>query len=417
MPAGLSLLEGPSYCRCRHGFRGDPVAGCVPVTLESLGDFREETIYFLLTARFYDGDLTNNFYNRDRYEAGDPQWRGDFKGLIEKLDYIKDLGFTAIWITPPVENRSGLDYHGYHAYDWNRIDPRLESVDVTYQDLIDAAHAKGLKIIQDVVVNHSSQYGIRGETFIDHLPIKYYVEQGSQQGDIDLGPYQGNLGSYTCLNREDNDNPLAPAWFLARQTRDPAGEEPLVDLLTGTTVPLSGYNPNRFFGLDAMTLDPEWYHLNGFMAGGDWENQVALQSKHMAGDTIDLATERQNVQDYLNNAIYGYLDMGVDAIRVDTVKHVERGNLLNDFVNRLKAHRPGLFVFGENLVKGIGWQNPPAEIRPYYYTWNADGTPSGFSVLDFSLRSVFRDSIANGNSDKLAGEVLTRASTATRPSW
>ena len=123
------------------------------------------------------------------------------------------------------------------------------------------------------------------------------------------------------------------------------------------------------------------------------------------------------MQDYLNNAIYGYLDMGVDAIRVDTVKHVERGNLLNDFVNRLKAHRPGLFVFGENLVKGIGWQNPPAEIRPYYYTWNADGTPSGFSVLDFSLRSVFRDSIANGNSDKLAGEVLTRASTATRPSW
>lgn len=57
----------------------------------------------------------------------DPHWRGDFKGLIEKLDYIKDLGFTAIWVTPPVENRSGLDYHGYHAYDFYRVDPRLES--------------------------------------------------------------------------------------------------------------------------------------------------------------------------------------------------------------------------------------------------------------------------------------------------
>ena len=49
---------------------------------------------------FYDGDSSNNYYNRDRYKAGDPTWRGDFKGLIEKLDYIKDLGFTAIWVTP-----------------------------------------------------------------------------------------------------------------------------------------------------------------------------------------------------------------------------------------------------------------------------------------------------------------------------
>jgi glycosidase len=93
----------------------------------------------------------------------DPHWRGDFKGLMQRLDYIRDLGFTAIWITPPVENRSGLDYHGYHAYDWTRIDPRLESPDATYQDLIDEAHARGIKIIQDVVVNHSCQYGIRGQ--------------------------------------------------------------------------------------------------------------------------------------------------------------------------------------------------------------------------------------------------------------
>ena len=85
-----------------------------------VNDFREETIYFLMTTRFYDGDPSNNFFCRDRIafnaagEATDPHWRGDFKGLIERLDYIRDLGFTAIWITPPVENRSGLDYHGYH---------------------------------------------------------------------------------------------------------------------------------------------------------------------------------------------------------------------------------------------------------------------------------------------------------------
>ncbi len=370
-----------------------------------LGDFREETIYFLLTTRFYNGDPDNDYYNRDRIRIGDPHWRGDFKGLIRQLDYIKDLGFTAIWITPPVENRSGLDYHGYHAYDFMRVDPRLESPDATYQDLIDAAHARGLKIVQDVVINHSSQYGIRDRVWIDHLPIKYYRPYG---GVIDNGPYQGNLGDYRHPFREDNDNPLAPAWFRERQTSDPEGVVPLVDPNTGATVPQPGYDPGRFFGIDPMALDPEWYHLDGFMAGGDWENPEALQRKHLAGDTIDLATTRRNVKDYLNDAIFRYLDMGVDAIRVDTVKHIERGNLL-EYVDAWKARKPGLFVFGENLVKGtglgdLGNDNGPSEIRPWWYTRLGtdprnphSGGDSGFSVLDFGLFSTFRDNIGRGH--------------------
>jgi glycosidase len=370
-------------------------------------DFREETIYFLLTARYYDGDPANNYYNRDRIEIGDPQWRGDFKGLIQRLDYIKDLGFTAIWITPPVENRSGLDYHGYHAYDWTRVDPRLESPGATYQDLIDAAHARGIKIIQDVVINHSSQYGVRGKVWIDHLPIKYYRPAGG--GPIDNGPYQGNLGDYLDPFREDNDNPLAPAWFRARQTSDAEGVVPLVDPLTGATVPSPGYNPNRFFGIDATRLDAAWYHLDGFMSGGDWENPTALQRKHMAGDCIDLATENASVKQYLNDAIFQYLDMGVDAIRVDTVKHVERDEMLQ-YVDAWRAHAPDVFVFGENLVKGMGFgselmnDNASAIIRPWFYTRRGDdpanpnsGPDSGFSVLDFSLFSTFRDNLRNGN--------------------
>ena len=377
-------------------------------------DFREETIYFLLTTRFYDGDPSNNFFCRDRIkfnnrgEAEDPHWRGDFKGLIQKLDYIKDLGFTAIWITPPVENRSGLDYHGYHAYAWTQIDARLESPDATYQDLINEAHARGLKIIQDVVVNHSCQYGIRGKVWIDHLPVKYYVPHGLQQGRIKYGPYKGNLGNYQSEFREDNDNPVAPDWFKERQTSDPEGMVPLVDPVSGETVPKEGYNPNRFFGIDANNLDPNWYHQDGFMSGGDWES-VAIQTKHLAGDTIDLATRRDNVKDYLINAICQYLDMGVDALRIDTVKHVERNNLL-EYIDAWKAHKPSLFVFGENLVKGTGWgdlfgdDNAPSFLRPWWYTRLGDdpkdphsGGDSGFSVLDFSLFSTFRDNLSRGS--------------------
>jgi hypothetical protein len=277
-----------------------------PQAPPSVVDFREETIYFLITTRFYDGDPANNFYCRDRIafdpsgRPTDPHWRGDFKGLIEQLDYLKDLGFTAIWITPPIENRSGLDYHGYHGYDWTRIDPRLESPDATYQHLIDAAHERGIKIIQDVVVNHSCQYGIRGKVWIDHLPLKYYVPQGSRQGEVNHGPYQGNLGNYAWPNRDDLDNPVAPQWYWERHARDPEGREPLIDPRTGQTVPESGYDPGRFFGVDPGRLDPQWYHQDGFIAGGDWESAYPLQHKHIAGDCIDLATERGCVKDYLS---------------------------------------------------------------------------------------------------------------------
>lgn len=387
-------------------------------------DFRRETIYFLITTRFYDGDPSNNFFCRDRIEfdgqgnAVDPHWRGDFKGLIERLDYIADLGFTAIWITPPIENRSGLDYHGYHGYDWTRIDPRLESPGATYQDLIDAMHARGLKLIQDVVVNHSCQYGVRGRVFIDHLPVKYFVPQGKQPGQHHHGPYHGNLGNYTHPFREDNDNPSAPAWFRERQTTDPEGLVPLVDPRTGVTVPCPGYNPGRFFGVDATTLDATWYHQEGFICGGDWES-ASLQTKHLAGDCIDFNTEHPVVKEYLIDSIKRYLDMGVDALRIDTVKHVERDNLL-EFVNAWKAYKPGLFVFGENLVKGTGYgdlfgdDNGPSFIRPWWYTRLGhdgrnpqSGGDSGFAVLDFGLFSTFRDNISRGNFEGL-GRVFSR---------
>ena len=82
-------------------------------------DMREDTIYFVITTRFYDGDTGNDVHCWDDSQANnpdsDPAWRGDFIGLIDKLDYIKALGFSAIWITPVVTNASGYDYHGYHA--------------------------------------------------------------------------------------------------------------------------------------------------------------------------------------------------------------------------------------------------------------------------------------------------------------
>ena len=127
-----------------------------------------------------------------------------------------------------------------------------------------------------------------------------FVTSPRTGGAIDNGPYQGNLGDYTSPFREDNDNPLAPDWFRARQTSDPEGVVPLVDPQTGATVPQPGYNPGRFFGIDAQTLDPAWYHLDGFMAGGDWENGASRPKVYNHGryrsspyfGNLDRPTER-----------------------------------------------------------------------------------------------------------------------------
>ena len=130
---------------------------------------------------------------------------------------------------------------------------------------------------------------------------------------------------------------------------------------------------------------------------------------------MDLATERPNVKDYLNAAIISYLDMGVDAIRLDTAKHIDRDDLLT-YVHTWQEHRPGLFVFGEVMVKGLGYgdlegnDNAPSAIRPWWYTRTGhdpkdphSGADSGLSVLDFSLFSTFRDNVTKGNFAGLGG--------------
>ncbi|HCC46710.1 MAG TPA: hypothetical protein DEQ38_01105, partial [Elusimicrobia bacterium] len=130
-------------------------------------DFRDETIYLAVTDRFADGYAANNNIYGDEYVPGNLRYYqgGDFRGLMDNLDHIKDMGFTAVWITPPVMQPPGryvngsqtydaAGYHGYWAWDFSKIDPHLESPGASYADLIKAAHAKGLKIIQDVVLNH-----------------------------------------------------------------------------------------------------------------------------------------------------------------------------------------------------------------------------------------------------------------------
>lgn len=150
-------------------------------------DFREESIYFVMTDRFVDGDPGNNNLYGDEYRPGHLTFNqgGDFKGLIANLDYIKDMGFTAIWITPPVmqppgrylndsRNYEASGYHGYWAWDFSKIDPHLESPGATYDDFIRACHARGFKVVQDIVTNHGHGTATAPEVQWHHRKNKVY---------------------------------------------------------------------------------------------------------------------------------------------------------------------------------------------------------------------------------------------------
>jgi glycosidase len=139
-----------------------------------------DLIYLIMPDRFANGDYGNDkianlkdkTFSRDSiyYRHG-----GDIQGVIDHLDYIKDLGATTIWLTPVTTNDEfKTSYHGYASTENYQIDPRYGSNEI-YKNLVDLAHQKGMKIILDVVPNH---VGSQHWTVLD-LPFKDWVHQWS----------------------------------------------------------------------------------------------------------------------------------------------------------------------------------------------------------------------------------------------
>lgn len=134
-------------------------------------DWDEARIYFVLTDRFANGDLTNDDPNGEAYDKTHPETYhgGDFAGLTSQLDYLEELGINTLWITPVVDNidwdlREGSDgsqygYHGYWAKTFTELDEHLGDMD-DFKELVTKAHDKGIKIMLDIVVNHSG-YGLK----------------------------------------------------------------------------------------------------------------------------------------------------------------------------------------------------------------------------------------------------------------
>ena len=315
-------------------------------------DFRDETIYFAMTTRFYDGDPKNNVLTWDRQDqqtsTKDPAWRGDFAGLIDKLDYIKALGFTAIWITPVVQNGSGIDYHGYHAMDFSSVDLRLQSKtsqgssrDVDFQDLIDAAHAKGLKIILDIVLQHTGNFG---EAKLQKLFTRNQNIRNQARIETSMIPDQEKLGGQSY-------------WDLASAKQ----------------------YTNRFQYLKTeKDTHNYWHHLAN---SWNWD-EISRWWGQIAGDCVDLNTENPGVTDYLVDCYGKFIEMGVDGFRIDTSGHISRLTFNTSFIPQFTAlgekykskrlNEAPFYMFGEVCARygGVIYRDNHA-LSSHFYTWKS----------------------------------------------
>ncbi len=312
-------LEGPA------GEADEALAG------ESLrAPVTREQFYFVMADRFANGDPTNDRGGLpgDRLAHGfDPTHKGfyhggDLAGILERLDYIQGLGTTAIWLTPSFKNRpvqgEGADatagYHGYWVTDFTQIDPHL-GTNAEMKELVDAAHARGMKVYFDIITNHTADV-------IDAADGSHgYVDKATE-------PYRDAAGQ-------------------AFDDRDYLGKPfPLLDPATSFPhPPVFRSEADATAKVPAWLNDPTMYHNRG---NTTWAGESSTYGDFEGLD--DLFTERTEVVDGMVEIYSTWAAMGIDGFRIDTVKHVNL-EFWQEFSPRVleaaRRHDDDFFMFGE----------------------------------------------------------------------
>lgn len=302
---------------------------------------RTESFYFVLTDRFSNGDPANDRggLTGDRARTGfDPSDKGmfhggDLAGLIDKLDYIKGLGTTAIWLTPSFENRPtqgpaddlSAGYHGYWITDFTRVDPHF-GTNAEFKAFVDAAHARGMKVYMDIVVNHTADV------------IQY------READAGGYAYRGKADYPFSRKGGIGGAPINPG-FGDDSDPDPANWAHMVDPAFAYTpyVPKGEENAK----VPAWLNDPIWYHNRG---NTNWVGESAVYGDFVGLD--DLATENPRVLAGFIEIYGSWIDrFGVDGFRIDTAKHVNPEfwqAFVPAMLERARARGiPNFHIFGE----------------------------------------------------------------------
>ena len=299
----------------------------------------QEVIYFVLPDRFDNGDPSNDRggLTGDRLVTGyDPTHKGfyhggDLKGLTRKLDYIQGMGITAIWFAPvfknkPVQGPKGDESAGYHGYwitDFTTIDPHF-GTETEFKAFVDAAHARGIKVYMDIIVNHTAD-------------VIQYREAGDysyrSKADFPFSRRGGVAGT-----------PINPG-FMGDHRPGPANWAKLTD-------PSFAYTPFVPSGEERVKVpgwlnDPIYYHNRG---NSNWVGESALYGDFVGLD--DLATEHPRVVSGMIAIYTSWIDrFGIDGFRIDTAKHVN-AEFWQAFIPAMQARAkakgiPNFHIFAE----------------------------------------------------------------------
>lgn len=249
-------------------------------------DWRDQVIYMIMTDRFADGDPSNNDLGYGEYKKGSGSHYngGDLRGIIDKLPYLKELGVTAIWITPPVLNQwwsspyQTAGWHGYWAVDFSKVDPHLGTLE-DYKDLSHALHSDGMYLIQDIVTNHVGNF-------------------------------------YTYDGAYDPDDTAKGFRLLEPESVQPAPTQHPFDLIDRTHPEHAAAHIYHWTPTVKDFSDPEQLttYMLGFLADINTANPLVME------------TFKESYARWIK-------EVGVDGFRIDTVMHVDHAfwhHFLND---------------------------------------------------------------------------------------
>ncbi|MCX4975104.1 pullulanase-type alpha-1,6-glucosidase [Streptomyces sp. NBC_00620] len=339
-------------------------------------DATREQFYFVLPDRFANGDTSNDEggLTGSRLSTGyDPTDKGfyqggDLKGLTKKLDYIKDLGTTAIWMAPIFKNQpvqgtgdnASAGYHGYWITDFTQVDPHF-GTNRDLETLISKAHSKGMKVFFDVITNHTADvvdYEEKSYGYLSKGAFPYLTKDGEPFDDADYAD-----GSQDFPEVDADSFPRTPTVTAAKQ------DAKVPSWLNDTTM----------------------YHNRG-------DSTFAGESSE-GGDFSgldDLWTERPEVVSGMEKIYEKWVrDFDIDGFRIDTVKHVNM-EFWTQWATALDAYaakqgRDDFFMFGEVYSAGTSITSP------YVTEGRLDST------LDFPFQEAARQYASQGGSaQKLA---------------
>lgn len=282
-------------------------------------DWHNATVYFVLTDRFENGDPSNDqSYGRhkDGMEEIGTFHGGDLRGLTRKLDYLQQLGVNALWISAPFEQIHGwvgggtkgdfphYAYHGYYTQDWTTLDANMGS-EADLRALIDGAHQRGIRILFDVVMNHTGYATLAdmqeyqfGALYLSGDELKKTLGDRWTDWKPTVGQSWHSFNDYINFS----DKAAWEKWWGKAWIRTDIGDYD---------------NP----GFDDLTMSLAF--LPDLKTGSTLPSGLPVFYQHKA-DTRAKAIEGYTPRDYLTHWLSQWVrDYGVDGFRVDTAKHVE----------------------------------------------------------------------------------------------